>query len=165
MEGSTAGSSRLIPEQIWDGATIEEYELFPGKPTGSACPLVWAHAEYVKLRRSLRDGKVFDQPPQTAQRYLIDKTTSDIFPWRFNNKARSIPCGKNLRIAVLASARVHWSLDNWASASDVQTADTGLELHYVDLPTSKLQVGRQIVFTFLWSDGHWEDTNFTVVVE
>jgi glucoamylase len=25
-------------------------------------PLVWAHAEYVKLARSLRDGRVFDTP-------------------------------------------------------------------------------------------------------
>ena len=80
MEGSTAGSSRLIPEQVWDGATIEEYELFPGKPTGSACPLVWAHAEYVKLRRSLRDGKVFDQPPQTAQRYMSRRQPATFFP-------------------------------------------------------------------------------------
>src|SRR5262249_29607328 len=51
MESSTAGASRLIPEQVWDGPPISDVELFPGKPTGSACPLVWAHAEYVKLRR------------------------------------------------------------------------------------------------------------------
>ena len=69
MEGSTAGASRLIPEQVWDAPDIPELELFTGKPSGSACPLVWAHAEYVKLRRSLRDGSIFDQPPQTVQRY------------------------------------------------------------------------------------------------
>mgnify|MGYP000312505887 CR=1 FL=1 len=33
-----------------------------------AMPLVWAHAEYVKLLRSLRDGQVFDMPPQGVQR-------------------------------------------------------------------------------------------------
>jgi glucoamylase len=71
MESST-GTSRLIPEQIWDKADIPERELFTGKASGSACPLVWAHSEYIKLRRSLVDGKVFDQPPQTVERYLVE---------------------------------------------------------------------------------------------
>ncbi|HEV2691020.1 MAG TPA: glycoside hydrolase family 15 protein, partial [Bryobacteraceae bacterium] len=74
MENSTTGESRLLPEQVWDVADIPALELFRGKPTGSACPLVWAHSEYVKLRRSLRDGKVFDQPPQPVQRYLVEKS-------------------------------------------------------------------------------------------
>src|SRR6267143_1849932 len=30
MEGSTAGASRLIPEQLWDGPDIPELELFTG---------------------------------------------------------------------------------------------------------------------------------------
>src|SRR3984885_8370810 len=68
MEGSTEGG-RLLPEQVWDAPDLPARELFTGKPTGSACPLVWAHSEYIKLRRSLRDGKIFDQPPQTVQRY------------------------------------------------------------------------------------------------
>jgi hypothetical protein len=36
-------------------------------------PLVWTHAEYLKLRRSLHDGRLFDLPPQAVQRYLVDK--------------------------------------------------------------------------------------------
>ena len=36
--------------------------LFRGQPTGSAAPLGWAHAEYVKLCRSIADGRVFDIP-------------------------------------------------------------------------------------------------------
>ena len=72
MEFSTEGG-RLIPEQVWDAPDIPERELFAGKPTGSACPLVWAHSEYIKLRRSLQEGKIFDQPPQTVQRYLVEK--------------------------------------------------------------------------------------------
>ena len=35
----------LIPEQVWDGPDLPERELFNGKPSGSAMPLVWAHAE------------------------------------------------------------------------------------------------------------------------
>src|ERR1019366_4676481 len=71
-----AGDSGLIPEQVWDVADIPDRELYFGRAAGSAMPLVWAHAEYVKLRRSLRDGAVFDLPPQTVQRYLVDRIVS-----------------------------------------------------------------------------------------
>src|SRR5213078_3141253 len=104
MENSTAGHSRLLPEQVWDAADIPALELFRGKPSGSACPLVWAHSEYIKLRRSIRDGKVFDQPPQTVQRYLVERRARQIFGWRFNNKTRSIPRNKTLRIVLLSPA-------------------------------------------------------------
>ncbi|MGH9529692.1 MAG: glucan 1,4-alpha-glucosidase [Terriglobales bacterium] len=50
MEYSTHGT-RLLPEQVWDQPDIPERELRFGKPSGSACPLVWAHSEYIKLRR------------------------------------------------------------------------------------------------------------------
>jgi glucoamylase len=165
METSTAGPSHLIPEQVWDSTDIPELELFRGKPSGSACPLVWAHAEYIKLRRSLRDQKVFDQPPQTVQRYLVEKRTGEFFPWLFNHKVRSLPCGKKLRIGVLAPARVHWSDDGWRTVHDVHTRDTGLGLHVADLATDRLAVARAIDFTFLWDNGQWEGTNFTVSVE
>ncbi len=65
-----ANSSGFLPEQIWDAADIPDRNLFLGRPTGSAMPLVWAHAEYLKLRRSIRDNRVFDMPAQTANRYL-----------------------------------------------------------------------------------------------
>ena len=57
-----ANASGLIPEQIWDGADLAEKGLSATRATGSAMPLVWAHAEYLKLRRSIQDGRVFDMP-------------------------------------------------------------------------------------------------------
>jgi glucoamylase len=166
IENSTSGQSRLLPEQVWDSADIPALELFRGKPTGSACPLVWAHSEYVKLRRSIRDGKVFDQPPQTVQRYLVEKHTRQIFGWRFNNKTRSIPRGKTLRIVLLTPAMVHWSVDGWQSAHDSDTRDTGLGTYVLDLPTASLPAGGQAVFTFFWpSEKRWEGGDYTVRVE
>ncbi len=166
LENSTSGKSRLLPEQVWDAADIPALELFRGKPTGSACPLVWAHSEYVKLRRSIRDGRVFDQPPQTVKRYLVDKHVRQIFGWRFNNKTRSIPRNKTLRIVLLTPALVHWSIDGWKTAHDTETRDTGLGIHVLDLPTASLPVGGQAVFTFYWPDDkRWEGTDYSVLVE
>jgi glucoamylase len=165
MEKSTEGG-RLIPEQVWDRDDIPQLELWRGKPTGSACPLVWAHAEYVKLRRSLKDGAVFDQPPQTVQRYQVEKVKAKYFPWRFNNKPRSMPQGKLLRIVVTAPARVHWSFDGWTTAKDSTALNTNLGVYAVDLPTGDLASGRQIIFTFFWPQAdRWEGRDFTVVIE
>ncbi len=156
----------MIPEQVWDAADLPDRELFFGKPTGSAMPLVWAHAEYVKLRRSLRDGRVFDTPPQPVQRYVVDRTTSLHRTWRFNHKTRSLFRGQTLRVETLAPAMIHWSADAWTTTTDAHTQDSGLGVHWADLPTSQLPRGAAVVFTFYWPDAaRWENTDFTVAVE
>ena len=166
IENSTAKQSRALPEQVWDEADIPALELFRGRPSGSACPLVWAHAEYVKLRRSLRDGKIFDQPPQTVKRYLIDKNVRQVFGWRFNNKTRSIPRNKTLRIILLIPGRVHWTVDDWTTSHDTATRDTGLGIHILDLPTASLPTGGQAKFTFFWPvENRWEGNDYSVMVE
>ncbi len=162
---ASAGAGNLLPEQIWDTHDIPEKELFFGKPSGSAMPLVWAHAEYVKLLRSLSDGRIFDMPPQTVQRYINNKTESNRVSWRFNNKCQTIPAGKILRLELLAMATVHWSSDNWQTANDTQTHEIGLDVHLLDLPVDTLPAGTTLVFTFYWSASNtWEGTNFSVSI-
>jgi glucoamylase len=166
IENCTAGQGRLLPEQVWDADDIAPLELFRGKPTGSACPLVWAHSEYVKLRRSLRDGRIFDQPPQTVQRYLIEKPTRQMRGWRFNNKTRSIPRHKKLRLVLLNPAMVHWSIDDWKSSQDTNTRDTGFGTYILDLPTTSLPAGSKVDFTFYWpQENRWEGKDYSVTVE
>ena len=165
MENCT-GSSRLIPEQVWDTTDIPERELFAGKASGSACPLVWAHSEYIKLRRSLLDGKAFDQPPQTVDRYLTRKQSSVYFNWRFNNKTRTMPCGKKLRLLLMESALVHWSIDGWQTSYNSDSVESGWSLQHLDLPTESLPSGREITFTFYWkTSGRWENRDYRVTVE
>jgi glucoamylase len=164
MELSAEGG-RLIPEQVWDADDIPALELFRGKPSGSACPLVWAHSEYVKLRRSMREGKIFDQPPQTVQRYQVEKQKATYFEWRFNNKCRTIPQGKKMRLVLPAPALVHWSFDGWQTTQDTNSRDP-LGMFIADLPSDQLAVGREIVFTFYWlQEQRWEGTNYSVTVE
>ena len=163
--GHSTNGSHLLPEQVWDARDIPERELFFGKPTGSACPLVWAHSEYIKLVRSLKDGKIFDQAPQTVKRYCVEKRSAVYASWRFNNKCRTIPPNRDLRIALLAPATVHWSDDGWKSAHDAQTRDSGIGIYFVDLPARNLAAGRELVFTFYWPQAQrWEGTNFSVTI-
>ncbi len=96
MEGF-ANDGRMIPEQVWDAPDIPERELLFGRASGSAMPLVWAHAEYVKLSRSLDEGRVFDLPPQTVNRYLANHTGSPCGALR--KRARNFVAGTRTRTA------------------------------------------------------------------
>ena len=155
----------MIPEQIWDSHDIEDKELFFGRPSGSAMPLVWAHAEYIKLLRSLHDGKVFDMPRQTHQRYVENKNFSRLTLWRFNHKCRLLIQGTTLRIETLFPALIHWSGDEWKTSRDVKTGDTGLGVHFADLDTASLETGKKVVFTFYWTgSSRWEGVDFEVEI-
>ena len=155
----------FIPEQVWDSPDIPERELFNGRPSGSAMPLMWAHAEYIKLLRSLRDGCVFDLPPQTVQRYLVDKVVARTIIWRFNQKSSYLPAGFKLRIELLNPAVILWTSDRWSTQHESPTKSTNLGVHFSDIPTDSLPSGTPVVFTFYWSSGKWEGTNFEVVVD
>jgi glucoamylase len=160
-----AGEHGLIPEQVWDGPDIPARELFAGGPAGSAMPLVWAHSEYLKLCRSLDDGAVFDQPPQTVRRYLIEKVSSTRISWRFNSQLHALPAGSSLRVETLAPAVVHWTTNDWRNAHQTTTVDTTLGTHVADLETESMAPGEQLELTFFWSEaGRWEGTNFTVAI-
>jgi glucoamylase len=161
-----AGEAGLLPEQVWDSADIPDHELFLGHASGSAMPLVWAHAEYLKLSRSLFDGHVFDRPSQTVERYLVRQTASDRIVWRFNNKMRAMPANRTLRVETLAPAVVHWSADGWRTVHDTATYDTTLGVHVADLETTHLRRGDHVDLTFYWPEaGRWEGIDFRVCIQ
>ncbi len=163
MEG-LAGEGGLLPEQTWDAPDIPERGLFLGRPAGSAMPLVWAHAEYLKLVRSLADGRVFDTPPQPVERYLRRGVCCGLVPWRFNHKVREVPAGRTLRVETLSPATVRWSADGWRTVRDQPTLDSGLGVHLADLPIGDLPAGSEVLFTFRWEADRWEGEDFSVEI-
>ncbi len=161
-----ASAGGLFPEQVWDGEPIPRRELFPGCPSGSAMPLVWAHAEHVKLLRSLADGAVFDMPPQTVRRYLKQTNTPRCRPWRPDWRAETLPAGRVLRIDLPEAATIHWSADRWGTVTDSATQETGLGVHTLALPTEGLAPGARIAFTWRWrNSGSWVGRDYLVTVE
>jgi glucoamylase len=165
--GNFASQTGLLPEQVWDHDDIPDHALFRGRPSGSAMPLAWTHAEYIRLIRSIRDGKLFDQPPDTRQRYVEKQSKSDLCLWRFDHQCESIFAGRKLRIEVMAPGVIHFSTDNWKTAQDMPTRDTGLGFHLADLPVQQLQPGDKLRFTFRWPEAgnRWEGANFDLEVE
>ncbi len=163
IEGSTSEGG-LLPEQVWDTNDIPDLELFRGRPSGSAMPLVWAHAEYVKLLRSLRDGAIFDLPPQTVERYLVEKTLPRCRDWRESWRRSQMPAGQALRVELSGPGVVRWSGDGWMTMRDTQTEDAGIGIHAAELRTESLPAGRSIEFTWHDAEGSWRGANFTVAI-
>ncbi|MEJ2248374.1 MAG: glycoside hydrolase family 15 protein [Candidatus Lokiarchaeota archaeon] len=153
----------LIPEQVWDAEDIPQKGLFNGHPSGSATPLVWAHSEYVKLVRSLKDNKIFDMPPQIQQRYVKEKHPSKLKIWKFNHKCHEMEIGKTLRLELKYEAIIKWSIDNWNTFHEEKAENNGLGIFYADLPTKKLNDSTKLSFTFHWvAKDKWEGTNYEV---
>ena len=159
------GSGGMIPEQVWDAPAIPERGLFPGKPSGSAMPLVWAHGEWIKLLYSHIIGRPFDRPDAVWQRYQGLRPAIGWVTWRQRYRLRSLPQGKRLRIELLAPAIVHWGVDGWQNRKDAQTADSTLRIHFVELATENLLTDQRVNFTLNWLDsGNWEGQDFQVLV-
>ncbi|MDE2573422.1 MAG: glycosyl hydrolase, partial [bacterium] len=158
-----ASCGGMIPEQIWDAQPIPRHDLYPGRPSGGAMPLVWAHGEFIKLVASAALGRPFDRPASVWQRYHGEVPSTPWTTWRFDHKPARMERGKTLRLELTSAATVRYTTDGWGSTHDVQTRDTGLGIHLVDIPTGQLQGGAIIEFTFRWSEpGNWEGRNFNV---
>ena len=107
---------------------------------------------------------VFDQPPQTVRRYLIEKVSSVRTSWRFNDQIRKMPRNSLLRVETLAPAVVHWTADGWRNVHQTPTADTTLGIQVADLDTKSLENG-EVELTFFWPEAQrWEGTNFVVAI-
>jgi len=163
---SLASATGLLPEQVWDGRDQPQVYMYCGRPTGSAMPLMWAHAEYIKLLRSIRDGKVSDLIVEVAKRYLRARADRQLFEvWKLTRQVRSVKRGYVLRIQAPASFRLHWSCDGWQNVKDTPSSTTTLGVDFVDIPILAAQQA-PIHFTFFWTaDDRWEGHDFTVSVK
>lgn len=158
-------NNELFPEQIWDTNDIPEKDLYFGKHSQSAMPLTWAHAEYLKLSRSIQHQKVFDMPAYTQKRYIKNKKDSPYVVWRFNWMTCDMPRDKTLRIEVMSPATIHWSDDGWQTKKDVTTRNVIPGLHLADIKPVNKNAGA-IQFTFYWQEAHhWENRDYQVTIK
>ncbi len=156
----------MLPEQIWDAPDIPELGLKLGKFTGAAMPLVWAHAEYVKLLRSVTDGKVFDCISSVAHRYSKGPNG----PRRSRSSAStgncgSIIAGRKLRVLADDHFSVVWTVDDWHTTHRTESRTVGYAGHFADLETEGSKAGK-VIFTLRWRlNDRWEGRNFEVLLE
>ncbi|HTW90033.1 MAG TPA: glycoside hydrolase family 15 protein [Candidatus Binataceae bacterium] len=157
-------STRLLPEQIWDLPDLDSELLYYGKPTGSAMPLMWAHAEYIKLVRSVADDHVFDLIPEVVDRFQKDRPRPRLEIWKPNRRVRSIPSGTLLRIQAPNPFVLHWCKGDWANANDSRSIPTSVGIEYVDIDVAAGERA-PVNFTFYWPErARWEGRDYAVAI-
>jgi glucoamylase len=179
MEGF-ASKGGMLPEQIWDRHQSLQTSAGPvvlGDAAGSAMPLVWAHAEYIKLVRSAHDKRVFDRIEAVAARYGEGPRPSVLEIWKLRRQIASIVAGKVLRIIAAQPFEVLYTTDNWLTQRTVQAQNLGTAgsaadiLTDVQLDARGLTVQREappseVSFTLYWlAQKRWEGRNFSVKIE
>jgi glucoamylase len=158
-----ATPTHLLPEQVWDEDDRPEQHLKRGRPTGSAVPLLWAHAEYIKLLRSIREGRVFDLIPEVADRYIRNRSVlHKVQLWSIQHPSGSVQRGRTLRIQSENAFEVRFSLDNWATTTDTHSTSTNLGIDYCDIVIPDNQ-RVSLQFVLFWTVARrWEGRDFEV---
>ncbi|MEI9964840.1 MAG: glycoside hydrolase family 15 protein [Caulobacteraceae bacterium] len=157
------GPAGMIPEQVWDSAPLPQHRLQPGQPSGSAMPLAWAHAEFIKLMISRDLGHAVDRPEALWRRYGGRRPDHATAIWCPHAPIVSMPAGTGLMVATPRPIRLHWGVDGWTRPADAQSVDTGLGVHFVELDAVALGSAGSVDFTFQWlDDGQWVGSDFAI---
>jgi glucoamylase len=157
---STGG---MLPEQVWDTAPIPARGLKPGRPSGAAMPLVWAHAEYLKLAASRKLQRPFDRPASVWERYRGERPPLTRLIWAEQAAVSELPEGCALTIALREPGAVRWGLDGWQDVREEGTRANPLGLHTLDIDSRRLRAGRRIDLTYR-SGTRWIGRDFCVQV-
>jgi glucoamylase len=165
-----ATMGQMMPEQVWDEPNSPSGRLQLGQPAGSAVPLVWAHAEYLKLLRSAVDGKVFDRIEPVYERYCEPEGRKglrrDLEVYTFRRPIQRIPAGATLRILHEQSFAVAWSTDGWKTSNVSQCHSQGSAGYSVDISTATVPDGGELSWTLQWTDqGRWLGYNLNLKIE
>ncbi len=154
----------LLTEQVWDEDDRPEEHLFCGRPTGAATPLMWAHAEYIKLVRSATDGHPFDAIPEVAARYLAGAPRPLREVWKPNRRVRTVEAGCTLRVMLFAPFRLRWTTNEWQDQQEARSVATSLGIEFVDIPVADTQRA-PLRFAFEWDgEPQLEEREFIVEV-
>jgi glucoamylase len=153
----------MLPEQVWDRDDLRTCGMRRGRPSGSAMPLVWAHAEYVKLLRSATDKRVFDCYDVVAARYAKPRARGTVEVWRPNRQVTRIDARRKLRVEAQEVFELSWSGDGWETSQTVQATAVTYSGFYADAMPGKAE---RLEFTLYWPErGQWEGRNYSVEVE
>jgi glucoamylase len=146
------GPGGLIPEQIWDAEAIPERGLVPGKPTGSAMPLVWAHGEFLKLLAAHATGRPVELLDVVQVRYDGLPPSAATWHWRTDSPFGKLPAGRDLLVESVKPFTLHFGFDGWQRLGDVSSSEQCFGMHGVRLTAARLQGAGVLNFTLLQPD-------------
>lgn len=160
------GPGGLLPEQIWDADPIPERLLEPGRPSGSAMPLVWAHAEFVKLLVASETGRPVERLEAVERRYGGKTPKAKAWHWRVNSGFARMPRDRMLRIESPEPFVLHYGFDGWSPTADRKSEPAELGMHAVELTRADAGRAGTLDFTLYYPERRaWEGRDFRIAFE
>jgi glucoamylase len=151
----------MIPEQVWDADAKDTYDLQPGLPSGSAAPLVWAHAELLKIVSALQTGRAVEQ----LGCMTLDaspRITPTIAHWRSDLPLSLVDSSASLLIESEREFMLHIGVNGWNELEDIASEPIGFGRFGVTI--ENLSSLRSLEFTRQWVDGSWEEIDHAIEV-
>lgn len=155
-----AGPGGLLPEQVWDGPPIPQRGLMPGKPSGSALPLVWAHAEFLKLLVARETGRPVELLRVVEERYA-KPPPAPRWRWRDETPIHALPRDRGLVVEGAEPLTLQMGFDGWLDIRDVHATRDVFGLWCVDVPADEMAGHATLQFTRRFASG-WEGVDHQV---
>jgi glucoamylase len=158
------GGGGLLPEQIWDSHPILARGLEPGKPTGSAMPLVWAHAEFLKLLVAHEQRRPVELLHDVEQRYGAPRVAA-LWHWRPDLPFTVLPPGRDLAVDLANPFRLHCGFDGWQDPREIASSPAAFGRHEVRLTQQVLAGHRRLDFTLHFhEEARWEGVDHQIAL-
>jgi len=157
-----SGEAGMMSEQVWDEAPIAKAGLLAGRPTGSAMPLAWTHAEYIKLACSILKGRPVDRPETLWARYRGRVPQTHIWFWSVQMPISAIPPAMRLGFCLPVAASILWRIDDEVTQS-ITTTDPGLGVQMARLPVPKPTA--QIIYFRIAGEAWNDNEEYQVRIE
>jgi glucoamylase len=131
-------------------------------------PLVWAHAEYLKLLRSALDGKVFDRIDAVYERYCEpggrSRTRRALEIYTSRRPIQKLAAGGTLRILDERQFEVLWTVDGWQTTNTTLSRSLGYAGFSADIAQG-IESG-EVEWTLHWTEqDSWLGYNVKVQVD
>ena len=158
----------LLPEQVWDSAPIPELGLEPGRPSGSAMPLLWSHAEFLKLLIAREDRRPIELLQAVEQRYRASGGNYAARPaatwhWRTEVPVMQHETGRALLIEDRTAFTLHFGFDGFQRIEERAASVQPFGLWAVRLSAAELSGARELNFTRRYQQG-WEGLDHRILL-
>ncbi len=155
-----ASTGGLLPEQVWDADPIPSRGLRPGRPSGSAMPLLWSHAEFLKLLIA-REQKRPVELLRDVEAHFRDPHPASAWRWRDEAPVWALPAGRGLSVEGRRPFTLHFGWDGWQDVEERDASPGDFGLWRVVFAPADLKARRSLEFTRR-RDGSWEGRDHAV---
>lgn len=163
MMTQMTGPGGLIPEQVWDGPGLPERALEAGKPSGSAMPLVWAHAEFLKLLFARQEMRPLEMLKSVDKHLGCGIAGGGTWHWRPDTPFEALPKDRDLLIDIGQPFVLHLGFDGWHDVKDLRSTPLPFGRHGVRLGSKDLADRRELDFTlYLANEARWIGNDYRI---